>query len=126
MAVFGIKLFYDEISLKYLEETNERLQDNNFIKNPFKGGVHIGAKHTIIDMTPIYPNISWLAIFIIAPIFIFGWSYWWLLLTIPFFLVAFLYSKYGMFCGCYLGLKKHGYKHKITLLNDSDLIRGLL
>lgn len=126
MVVFGIELFHDKISNKFIDQTKRRLKSNDILKNPFKGNIKYRYNNIIIEMTPIYPNITLLALFIIVPIILFGWSYWLLLFSFPFLLVGFFRSKYGMFVGFYIGLRKQGYEHRIRLLKDQELIKVLL
>ena len=66
-----------------------------------------------VDLTPVYPNITYIAFLLAVPIIFFKLSLWLLLITIPFLLGGFLGSSMFLYLGLHRGLRKVGYKGKI-------------
>lgn len=107
----------DTIQVKnFVKQTKKRLLNPNIISNPFTGEFYYFKRIITVNLTPVYPNVSFLAFFIAIPILFFKLSLWLLLLTFPFLFVGFLFSNLFMYMGLSKGLRKSGYKGKIKYL----------
>jgi len=129
MATFGVKLGLDNKVFNYIEETNKRIKADNFIKSPFNGKIsYYFTNLCIINMEPLYPNLSIIGWFMVFASMYFTNSYltaW----SIPGIIVigfGFFWSKYFFFLMFRLGLRKAGYNQPIRLLKDKEIIMGFL
>lgn len=124
MAIFGIEVQPGKIPEKYFSETNTRLQESNYIRNPFVGGVEEEEPGLyIMKVTPIYFNTSWIGIIVLIAFIFFGITKWYLLL-IPTLMAGsgLFWSKAFFSWIATKGLKKAGYKDEIKIYNASQLI----
>lgn len=126
MAIYSFRTAKSEAVNKWLLETKERSKENNFLKNPFKLRFKkIVQKESwiiVVEMTPVFANISFIWWMMAFGIF-FLWG-----LT-PLILVPAIAGLSGIFwtSDFYFfmnkqALKKSGYKAKIQRLKLADLI----
>jgi hypothetical protein len=102
---------------------SERMSNNNFIQNPFFGGVKpISDNVYCISITPVWVDVSWFGwLGVLMPYLVWGWSNW-LIFPIIIGLSGILWTKYFFFFMLKLGLKKAGYKDKIKLIHSEDIV----
>ena len=134
MVIFGIELYRKREAIFFMKETHKRLQVPNPVTNPFYGSVKklsLQGKdkdHYILVMDPVYPKLYKMGYFLLAGAFIFT-GFRWSLAYLPGLILSFtrfFWSRFFMYLGLVLGLKKAGYKGDVKLLLDSTTIRGLL
>lgn len=133
MAVLGIQTNKDACARSFFEESHNRLQKEDIVKNPFRGFIkRIGIKSDKMDyhlviMDPIYPPVPLLGIlFMFIPLIFTGFrlTVW----QIPggvFFLLLVFWSKYFYYIMLKLGLRKQGYNGKTWLIRNARLIREI-
>lgn len=130
--LFGILLDkeneQDQTTIYYFfKKVNESLLQESLIKNPFRGQVkEFNNGFYIIDMQPIYVNISPIFFIIAFGAWLFHYTGVMYFMLACGLITAFLFSKYFAYCGLYLGLRKAGYNQSIKLLSGSESIRRLL
>ena len=122
MAILTFRTENDAVVEKFIKETQDRLTNPNLVKNPFHSKI-IWFKNKedityILAIKPVYFNFThyiWLIIF--AWLFVFKrWSNW---LILPMFLgcLGIFWSKSFYQFMLTKGLRKSGYKGKITFLD---------
>ena len=132
--IFGVELNNTEISQKYLLDTQQRLTNDNFVENPFKGKMKIYWEKeekiwSVFALKPIYPNFAIIGLFVILGSFVIGgltlnWGvYTGFAIS---FLFTFLWSKFFFAFMIRLGLLKAGYKGSYKLLRNKELILRLM
>jgi len=130
MASFGSEIEDCKTIDVFVNETNERLKEQNLVNNPFIDSKAIHLTNTIaIHLKPVYPNYPLIAFFFIFfPILYFkgiSWSSWYIP-SIVFLGLSCLWSNRFLYFIMKLGLRKKGYKGKIKLLNNNETIRRLI
>lgn len=115
MPKFNVEVEHDGKALKFFTETKERLKSPNMANNPFTGSLDYDQGEAVVNLSTIYPNVAILAVFPLVPVFLLGLSFWWLLFSIPFLAVGFAHTKYALYLGMRVGLRKAGYKGKIKM-----------
>ena len=125
MATFGVEIEDTQKLRSFITKTTDRLKESDFMKNPFKGDIIKFQDFIVVSMKPIYPNIWWVAFFILIPAFIFNAPLW-SILSLPFFLIGFIHSNLFFFLMFRKGLKKEGYKGRCKLLPQYETIEKLL
>jgi len=127
MVLFGLETNKEEKLTKFVRDTNERINDNNMVKNPFTGKVTTknlpdNRMLHIVEISPIYMNFTifgWLLCFIFF--FLRGFT-WWLapgivlgclgiFWTAPFFRM--MYKK---------GMRKAGYLNDVKSIKHKEII----
>lgn len=113
MATLWFRIEPTDELLKFRNDTNKRLKEENLLTNPFKGFVEfIPPDSLICFIKPIYPNFSYLGSLYIFGIIAFNgfvWTNWF----IPGIIVQALYvfwSNAFFSFALSKGLKKAGYK----------------
>lgn len=134
MVIFGIELSRTKEAIKFMKETNDRLQSTNPVTNPFYGSIkRIPLKkkdkdHYVLVMDPVYPKLYYMGYFLLPGAFIFAG----LRLSVAYLpglfltLTRFCWSRFFMYLFLALGLKKAGYKGKVKLIKDSTSLRTLI
>ena len=130
MAQLGIEIDIDDKVIKYMTETHKRLQNDSLIHNPFVGKVKLiicqRKAQYLIDMTPVYPKVYLGGVFLtVAPLLFWGFG-WWLSFGVCIMSLYFLWTKYFIYLALRLGLKKIGYKGKVKILTNEEIINSLL
>lgn len=128
MALLGIKYFGDyNIINDFMKDTKEKLKDYDIVKNPFKGGIveFVDKNIYVIEMTPVYYNFSVFGYVYILIIYVFIGLSLWAIPGIILVIMGLFWSKYFFFFMLKIGLKKYGYKGKIKLLKNKDLLETL-
>jgi len=128
MPMFSTEFEYDEKLIQYVSITNEKLQNNNVLINPFRGNIKVKENMLIVDMTPLYPNPVILGIFAVIPIIIFNgfqFSFW---LVIPglFLLGTIPHTSWFMFNALKRGAKRYGYTGKMKMISSKEVLRRIL
>ena len=126
MTTFGIETDNNQAVYKFIEETNERLQVENFVKNPFKGKiVLVEQEETIkagIHIEPIYPNPFYLgAVATLGLILLKGFTLW-SLIPLTLVLIGFLHTNIFFYIMMKQGLKKAGYKGKTKFITSDKVV----
>lgn len=124
MATFAIDLTENDESTKFFVDTQQRLETNNFVKNPFRGGVRkITGSMYLVYLEPVYFNFTpFIWVIVGALLFYKGWT-WWLIIPMVLGSLGIFWSKYFFYYMLKLGLKKAGYKDKVKLVSLSDFIK---
>lgn len=125
MVIFGFKTNENSPKvIKFIEDTNTRLEEGNLATNPFIGGIRSNKTNDIhiIKINPIYPNFTifvWPLTIIITFIWGFGW---WSIICALIILLGFFWSRRFFSYMLQKGLKVNGYKGPITILTPKELI----
>lgn len=122
MVIFGISLSEENKAFEeFVAETNERIKDNNVVRNPFTGRIikldHIPGTY-LIQISPLYPNYTPYIWIIGIFLFYFRGPHW---LHIPIIILGCLglfWSRYFYYWMFRLGAKKKGSNSKLSLLSD--------
>jgi hypothetical protein len=130
MAIFGIITNEDDKVLSFLNNTNHKLKEKNLLTNPFTGGVKAFALPSgfnnytlsLFKLTPFYINLSFIGLMLMITLFILKGLTLWLIAPGIIFLSGFFWSKYFLFFILYLALRKKGYKGKISLISNKELL----
>lgn len=127
MAIFAVQLDKKDNNFeKFVEETNARLKDYNFVRSPFTGKIvqalYGGNPIYIVNMEPIYPNYTFYIWLIGAGLLWWRGLFW---LHIPIVLLGSLglfWSKYFFYFMLDKGSKKHGRESKLKLLSNKKVM----
>lgn len=133
MALFGVGVIGTEASLKFMRRTHENLQIENFVRNPFRGGVvycgtipkksyHLHAFG--VDMRPTYPHFYLVGLVWIVLAAIFQGRWGWYVPGLAILGCGFFWSSSLFYILMYLGLRKGGYKGPIKRIELRALLRG--
>jgi hypothetical protein len=127
MPVFGVELQGNDLApfKKFVRETNDRIENCGVISSPYNGRVTLKKNIALIDLEPIWPNLSFLGILIPVVVLFFGLSLYWLFATIPFILLGMSFHPSFVFKVFKKGAKKAGYEGQIKMLTQKQLIRWL-
>lgn len=118
----------DKAMKGFVAKTKDNLEGHNMLTNPFVGGIDIKENIIILDMTPMYPNVSWYAVLscLIIPIFT-GFTFsWWLILPVFFALTSIPFSTWFIYQMFKKGARKAGYKGSLKRIDNRDVIRRFL
>jgi len=133
MATFGFKTNNSEIVDKFVLDTQKRMTVENFVKNPFKGKIKkidtLGNESYYgVSMTPIYPQFFWVGLLLIfVQMWFNGFTItWWLLPGTIIFLLGIFYTADFYYFMLRKGIRKIGYKEKISRISKSEVITLLL
>lgn len=126
MVYVGLQTEKKLEAVKFFQDLNEKLSDEDIVKNPFKGSLSSfyssDNSFFLLDITPVYPPV-WYFMFIpilLGLFFAWFWLFWvglGLLLVTGFF-----YSPLFFALMLLLGLRKKGYKEKIKFLSHKKII----
>lgn len=134
MVIFGIEIDRTKESIAFMEETHNRLQVPNLVTNPFYGRVKRLSlqknkkDHYVLVMDPVYIKFYTIGYFLLAGAVVFA-GFRLSVAYLPGLILSstrFFWSRFFMYLGLVLGLKKAGYKGKVKLLRDSTTLRKLL
>lgn len=126
MAIFGVKIENSPEVKQFFSDTNDRLQGENLVKNPFNGGIRYRAGVYIVKICPIYANFT--------PVFpllgfglttIFGFR-WWHLIFYSVGLLGWFWSNNFFKFVMKKGLRKAGYTGKLQFIKESDIIEKVV
>lgn len=128
MTLF-IKIQPDDLTTKYLEDTDARLHDSNIVENPFVGYCKKLFKEGegviyAISMTPVYPPFWWGGIFtgIIMVLWKRVWWSWWYLPSCIMLLTYIMWTDLFPLWGVTKGLRKVAkYRGKVVKMQDKDV-----
>lgn len=131
MAMLGIRL-NDVASVKsFITETEERLNGNNFMRNPFTGYIKSFESGTfgrvaVLKMSPLWPNFGpWLALFFLLPVIYFQ-NLDLMIFPLIFLLLSFFWTSHFFFLIFKAGLRKKGYNGQIKRMKKDDVIDELI
>lgn len=129
MSIFCIKIIGNKYSKEFFNETIDRLKEENIVKNPFRGKIFSITKppldYYILDLTPVYPKIHAIGIYLLVIAFIFGGFSLWLLPGAIIYSFGFFSSSLFYYLMVILGLRKKGFKGKVKLVGKTRIIRVL-
>ena len=128
--------FETEISieiLKFVHDTNKRLESLSIMHNPFRGRIYM-IPHTgnidrisyVVDIEPIYPRFYLLATLPIIPMLAFWGITPWIILPLIFFCTGVTYTRVFFMFFLYLGLKKAKHNPPLRYFGHIEAIRRLL
>lgn len=130
MAYFGVETEESEIINSFVINTNQRLQKQDVVKNPFSEGKVVKIRNGLfVYIKAVYLNISLYAFlfsFILISILTkLEWSVWY---GIPafFLLMCFFWSKYFFYLMMRWGVRKNGYKGKFKIINNEECFKRLI
>lgn len=134
MVVFGVRLFQDDNIIpaaKFMIQTNERLQSNNIVLNPFRGGIKDYEPKekdgkVIVDyavfMKPVYPCFPLFFLLLAIGIYVItstNWVFWFFLALSS---LGILWTRYFFYVMLRLGLRKANYYGKVKLLSAAQVM----
>lgn len=126
MSVLGVRTEKSGIVDRYMTETHDRLQNPNLISNPFNGGVKkIEEGLYVIVSDPVYFPFYWIGLGIFVLTFLFTGLSWFTFPGAVLFSLGFFWSKYFIFVGVFVGLRKYKYEGKIKMVSNADIIRRM-
>jgi hypothetical protein len=132
MAAFGIITIPNEIVDKFMEDTNERLEGDNFVKNPFYGKIKlIDDSNTCawwaIVMRPVYAPYYWFGLLGATGILFIaqGWTNW-AILPLLLFASGIFYNGWFFAFMLRIGLRKAGYTGVLKILGKEEVINRLI
>jgi len=130
MVVFGVNVVNTQRVRALVIDINERLKNPNMVYNPFYGELKLYGETLIINMRPVYPNITIMTIpaFVLGYVFS-GWKIGpWCLMVVPFLVFGAFYSRYFIYLVFKKALNKCKYNHpeKLKLLKDGETIERLI
>lgn len=127
--ILAVQYDTHHIITDYVNKLSSRLKGDNMFNNPFIDGkvyTNFSGNTTIISATPIYKNMSiiFLALGIVA--LFFKWYVLTMVNVFLFLLINMVWSKYFTYTVMYLKLRFLGYKGKIKIIQNNELINLLL
>lgn len=131
MAILGIVTKDNKVVTDFIDTIIKKAKDNNLVNNPFNIGVcsfkYKNDVAHVIDITPVYPNFTFIAaaVAVLAYYFL---RYWVILLAGVLFIAAGLFwSKHFYYFMFKKGITKAGYKDKIMMIDNKEIIKeGLI
>ncbi|MEA2056658.1 MAG: hypothetical protein U9O78_03040 [Patescibacteria group bacterium] len=128
MALFVVEVQSCKISEKFFRDTDNRMnEDFDIVKKPYDCSIKRLDKHFYaVSIIPVYLKVYWLGLFFLIPSLIFFQTkvgFILFLVSIPFFSLRFLWSKYFFFLNILFGLRKAGYKGSVKLLGSGRALR---
>lgn len=135
MAVFGIEADRKATVHVFMEQSNKRLQKNNLVANPFYGTIkQLPVRGTgkrvqyVIVMDPVYPRfyLSGILVILVAGMFTQFRLNWGMYAGVGILSLGFFWSRTFFYLMLSLGLKRAGYKGKVRLLNNPQVIRNMV
>lgn len=126
MASLGIEIKESKEVLDFVKETSKRLSKQNLIQNPFNGEMVLFKDTIALHIKPIYFNLPfYLSLFFGLTYLIFERTFLFIMGAI-FLLLSLLYSKEFFYFVFSKGLRKKGYKGRIKLLSQEEIIKRLI
>jgi hypothetical protein len=131
MAIFGVRLKRDNVLDDFVYKFQEKLKSPDMFQNPFKGFIKSmgeGVNHylfiylDLVWINPVYMTLILTGALWLAWGFSFHWTH---LFLIPLYLGSFMFTSTFSKIAIYISLRKHGYKGKISFLNDTSLLLRL-
>jgi len=130
MVIFGVITNKDKSVIKYMFDVNNRLHAENLLLNPFRGGTKsyglTNEQLTIINIEPIYPNLTFIGWIYCVSVLFFGISLYWLIPGIIISLLGLFWSKYFFYLILLFGLRKETYKGKIKMVNSNSILGAII
>jgi hypothetical protein len=130
MSYFAIELEEDEKSLAYLDAMDKKLTTVHYLNNRVFTGELIKLKDGLYLVRVLIQGAEWFMytgiMGLLSATIIYGnlWN-WWNIPSLIVFIVGWIASL-GQGYVMKLGLRKKGYKGKVRLLNNDELIKTLL
>ena len=129
MAIIGLITKNNILVYDYFRKVILKSKEGSLVKNPFSIKTYFKVKKEelffLMDLEPLYPPVFWFGLILLIPFFIFKWFNFWLILPFVFLGLGFFWSSTFYIIILKAGLKRKGYKDKITVLKKSDIIRRL-
>lgn len=133
MAVFAVMTESRSDVDTFMAESNAKLNELNFIKNPFKGGIKKLATEADYDywgisMKPIYPQFFWAGlVLVLIQLFFSSFTLsWWMLSGTIIFLLGVFWNSCFFYVMLKKGLRMHGYLGQIKKISNSSLIDKII
>ncbi len=133
MVIFGVETEKDGLAEKFMLQSHSNLQKKDIVVNPFAGKI-IKLKHPshnntyVVVMDPVYPRVYILGLLMLAAAFVirgFQITPWMIpgtIISIP----ILLYSKHFYYLMLVKGIRKFGYRGKISVLSNNDTLDRLI
>ena len=127
MAAFGIHVRKRLKVENFIVETNKKLNESDFVRNPFKGELFSLGDCVAVYMNPVYVNFPLYAgILAVVLALVFGARFWGFLPAAFFFLLSLMWTRFFYYILLRIGLRKAGYIGKIKIMKTEELIRRLM
>jgi len=127
MVIFSFKTHESVQLLRFIYDTNVRLQDKSLLTNPFNGKIHTIVPNTyIVNIEPVYPKFYQFGFVLLIPTLFFSRAWYWYIPSIAIICTYFLWSKYFYYIFLILGSRKAGHKNKFKLLTGRETVLRLL
>lgn len=132
MAVFGIETDFNIKIREFMEESNNRLNKEDFWKSPFEGVIKLlktkdPKKDTyLVIMDPLYPPFYLVGVLWVGAVMVFNGLAWSWLMAPGCLLFAFsvFWNKHFIFFMLRIALLKKKIKGKVSMISNSRLIRS--
>lgn len=131
MAIFGLVVKKSDKITKFTKTMNNKLNDNSIIANPFRGFIKrmdYGDNDLLVILLDlVWFNPVYIAVLLTTSIlFVNGFRFHWaILLSIPLWFGAFLFTTMFAKLSVRHTIKKTGYTGSIKSISDTDLIKRL-
>lgn len=113
----------------FMKETDARLSNNDFSKNPFNGGIRAMSidEHSslyICKLEPLYPNFTYIGLIPMSLAFWFGFN-WVFYLGLVIVCFGFFWSRWFYILMLWFGLRKAGYRGLFKVVSMKNMIDKL-
>ena len=136
--IFGIKTDYSPAVIKYMDNLNNNLQTKNMLTNPFTGGVveipsELSYITYVVNVEPIYPKFYFIGLVTMLSGAVAYYFHWYVGITLVLFIFTIISFIQYIFYTRHLYLfvlkyffRQRGYKGKVTVLKDQELLKLLI
>jgi hypothetical protein len=126
LALFVVKADTSTEALEFFARTAERLEGNSLLKNPFIGKITRFSSLYVVDINPIYPNVTpFVFLSFIFVVVVWGWA-WWMLSLLILSSAYFFWTKWFFYPILKRGLRKSGYSGEVKLCSNEDALKEVV
>jgi len=127
MVIFAFETEESVELLRFIYETNVRLEEKNLVKNPFEGKIHTLIPNTyIVRMEPVYPKFYLFGLLAFMVTVFFARSWVWYIPSLAILSTYFLWSRYFYYIFIILGSRKAGHKNRLKLITGQETLSRLI
>lgn len=124
MTIFGVKVEDWKKCETFFKEMSKKFKDNNLVRNPFVGKVKRIGDVYVVGIEPIYINFTpYVWMLGGATLLLWGFN-WFHFVIIGVGSLSIFWSKYFFYYMLKRGLRKNGYKGKMKLLTNKNIVDG--
>lgn len=121
--MFALELEINEQVKKYIKEVNQKLDDNDVVKNPYYGRAFIvpNSPYLVVDLKPVTPRFYLLGF----PSLLVGIFFWWpWIIGASLFVISLGFFWTNTFQSFFfrIGIKKNGYSKNIKAIRLEKVI----